>query len=68
MMGIRNTPEQQRAYSVAKCVRDAAAGYIRKEIHVHRDDWPKVKQLVADLDRRREQREQLNGESQKPAL
>ena len=48
-MGIRNTPEQQRQYAAAKRERDAAAGWLRKEVRVHREDWPRVSRLVAEL-------------------
>lgn len=52
-MGIRNTPEQMRQYRDDKRERDAAAGYQRKEVRVHRDDWPRVAALVASLNRSR---------------
>ena len=53
-MGIRNTPEQQRLYAAAKRERDAAAGWLRKEVRVHREDWPRVSALVAELAAARE--------------
>lgn len=52
-MGIRNTAAQMKQYREDKRERDAAAGYQRKEVRVHRDDWPKVAALVAALNRAR---------------
>jgi hypothetical protein len=45
-MGIRNTPEQSRAYSAALRERRHAAGLVRKDVWVHPEDWPAVKALV----------------------
>lgn len=53
-MGIRNTPAQQRAYNAQSERRRKAAGFERHGIIVHRDDWPRVKALVDELRRQRE--------------
>lgn len=53
-MGIRNTPAQQRAYNATSEERRKAAGFERHGVIVHKDDWPKVRALVAELRRKRE--------------
>ena len=52
-MGVRNTPEQQRAYNREYRSRLRDAGFLIRTVRVHRDDWDAVKALVAALEDRR---------------
>jgi hypothetical protein len=45
-MGIRNTPEQAKAYSAALRERRAKAGLVRKDVYIHPDDWPAIKAVI----------------------
>jgi hypothetical protein len=52
-MGARNTLKQQREYNRAARARDRKAGYKLRQIKVHDDDWPQVKDLAERLKAKR---------------
>jgi hypothetical protein len=54
LMGARNTPDQQREYNRAARERDRKAGYRLRQIKIHDQDWPAVKQLADALRKKRE--------------